>query len=202
MNDGQKAWSEGRPVFYRLPEKNYQDNEVADALTSWTDSKLVEKKEQLENFYKYLDPDTCPDHLLDYLAFLVGMSGNYWDVKWSAKVKRDFIRYAHVFLWRTKGTLACIKKVLDIHELEYDIWSKARLYLTFKMGVNAKMYESERLRLVVRVPFKYPRQRENWKEVERSLRNYAPAVVETKVSYPYFNMGTSRIGDLMFEKPV
>lgn len=55
------------------------------------------------------NPDTCPLHLLPWLAS--AMSVDFWDEKWSEETKRRVIR-ASVEVHRNKGTVGSIKRAL------------------------------------------------------------------------------------------
>lgn len=189
------SWHDSRPVFSRLPERGYKDNLAADALTSWVDEKLTAKAEQLQGFYLQLDPNTADEASLDYLAWLCGLSGSYWDTEWSAQVKRSLIAASHNYLWANRGTLDVIKFVLDTHGIDYDIWQDGSSVIPFKMP---RAFGANRLRFFVRLPLAYDRTSRQWREVERSLRNFAPAVVQNRVCYQGFKMGFSVVGEAMF----
>lgn len=195
MGTSIQAWQKSRPIYDRLPENGYQDNDPSDWLTAGPDEYLSAKKNQLENFYLQLSPDTCANASLDYLAFLVGMSGEYWDVTWSSQVKRGFIREASRFLWPKRGTLAALRKVLAIHGLDYYIWQDSGLRFSFKMPGT---FGTPRFRIFLQLDLKYNREGREFKEVERTARNWLPACLKQKVQYKKFYMGFSKLGDSMF----
>lgn len=197
MRNDKTAWASGRPVYGRLPEKGYQDNLIADSLTAWVDGRLSETKGTLEAWPLEVSPDTAKDSSLDYLGWLFGFSGSFWDTSWGPEVKRELIRLSHSFIWPMRGTLAVIRKVLDLHGISYDVWRPGVSTLPFAMP---RIFGGGGLRFFVRLPITYIRGGQDWREAERTLRNYAPAVVETKVTYQRFYMGFSKIGDPMFSK--
>lgn len=189
-------WHDGRPIFARLPLDGYQNNEAVDALTVWVDEKIISKAEQLQDFYtNYLNPDTCLSEALDYLAYLVGLSGEYWDKSWSDPVKRTFIKSAHPLLWSKRGTIDVISFILKTHGLAYQIWTDADLTMSFTMSAT---FGTTKLRFFVRLPVAYPRKGLEFREAQRTLRNFAPAVVQNKACYDYFRLGLSDWGDPMF----
>jgi phage tail-like protein len=188
------TYKQGRPTYHSLPIRNYQDNDVADWLTHWHDQKVVNTANILSNFYKAFDPFVAPEDYLNFLAYLVGLSQEYWDVKWSNDVKRQLISVAHE-LWSTKGTLLAISKVLDIHQLEYAFWISSSIRLSFTLPV---LVGSDDLRFYVRLPLKYSRTSSEFKEAERSLRNYSAAIVDARVMYEYFYLGFSQVGEAVF----
>lgn len=189
------SWYDSRPVFSRLPERGFKDNAIADALTSWVDEKLTAKADQLQSFYLQLDPNTASEEYLDYLAFLVGLSGSYWDTEWSAQVKTSLIAASHSYLWTNRGTLGVIEFVLKTHGITYDIWQDGISILPFTLP---KAFGANRLRFFVRLPLRYARTSQEWREVERTLQCYAPAVVQCKVCYQGFRLGFSKLGDALF----
>lgn len=192
-----ESWEIGRPVFNRLPAKGYKDNLAVDSLTQWQDQKLTAKADQLQNFYKNLDPDTAPIAYLDYLAYLVGLSGSYWDSNWDPEIKRQFIRIAHPYLWPMRGTMAAIKKVLDTHQLAYSIWEDGESVLPFKMP---KAFGSAKLRFYIRLGIQYRRNGQTFTEARRTISNFAPAVTKTGVVYERFYISFSKLGEPMFSK--
>lgn len=190
-----EAWNDRRPVFNRLPETGYQDNEVADALTQWGDEKLSIYKDTIEEFYKELDPVTCKDASLDYLGWLNGFSGRYWDQNWRPSVKRAMISNGHTYLWRRRGTLSAIQKVLDIHGYMHHLWTDGQLRLPFPLGSK---FASPKMRVYVRLPISYHRNGLEYREAIRTLENFAPAVVTHQACYDQFYLGFSRVGDPLF----
>lgn len=190
-------WGNGRPIFDSLPEKGYRDNEVADALTSWVDQELTEKAALLQNFYRQLDPVLCDSDKLDFLAYLNGLSGNFWDSSWQDDVKRKLIANAHPVLWDQRGTAAALHFVLSTHKLRYDLWVDGNTNLSFSMP--AKM-ATPKLRFFIRLPVTYHRGGTEWREAVRTARNFAPAIVRHEVCYDYFRCGFSRLGEPMFNQ--
>ena len=189
-------WQNNRPIFDSLPEKGYKDNSVADALTLWVDHDLSKVALQLQKFYLELDPDTCQSGMLEYLAFLNGLSGSYWDNSWAEPVKRLMIKIAHSVLWNFRGTTYALKTVLQIHGLTFDVWLDGVSNLTFQ--IPQKM-ANPKLRFFIRLPVDYARNGKQWREAERTARNFAPAIVGYKVCHEYFRLGFSQVGEPMFK---
>lgn len=189
------SWETGRPILGRLPYKGYQDNPVADWATVFPDEKLVQTKALLEDFHLSLQPDTCPVDRLDYLGYLVGMSGPYWDIEWSSEVKRAMIRHAHGTLWPSKGTKVALNLILRIHNLPSELWTDGDLRLSFPLG---GIMGKPKLRFYLRVPLEIPRGSRKWNEVERTRRNWAPAIVLSQVCYERFYLEFSQIGEPLF----
>ena len=190
-------WQNNRPIFDSLPEKGYKDNSVALALTHWVDADLSSKAVQLQNFYKELDPDTCQDSMLEYLAYLNGLSGNYWDNAWNTQVKRKLIKNSHSVLWNFRGTTKALKFVLDTHELTYDLWTDGVSNLSFTMP---QKLASPKLRFFIRLPVSYARNGKQWREAQRTARNFAPAIVGYRVCHEYFRLSFSQLGEPMFKQ--
>jgi phage tail P2-like protein len=188
------AWADKRPIFLGLPEYGYQDNEPTDWLTSWVDEECVAAYEAVRNLYSLSDPHLCPIEHLDTLAWLVGLSGDYWDVSWSEQVKRDMINNAK-WLFDNVGTLAAVEKVLQIHGIPYRIWTSTSLYLPFTFPAT---FGKGELRYLVQLPISIVRDGKVWKEAERTIKNYSPAIVLARAEYQGFILGFSRLGDSIF----
>lgn len=187
-------WS--RPVFNSLPEDGYRNNPTVDALTLWLDEKLASKATQMQNLWRDLcDPLTCYPEYLDFLAYLVGLSGSYWDTKWSTDVKRQLIAASHTKLWTLKGTAQLLLFVMQVHGIDCDLWTDGALVLSFAMPAT---FGSAQLRFYLRLPLKYKTDSKEWIEAQRTLRNFAPAIVEHEVCYDAFYIGFSDLGQPMF----
>lgn len=182
----------------RLPDSGYRDNPTAQALVSWVDESLAAKAAQMQNLYKDLcDPATCRPEFLEYLAYLVGLSGAYWDIQWDTEVKRTLIKNAHSKLWRLRGTFHVIAFVLDTHRIRHLLWTDGESVLSFRMP---KTFGSAKLRFYLRLPIDYHRNGLEFREAQRTLRNYAPAIVEHKAVYEQFFCGFSKLGEPMFNR--
>jgi phage tail P2-like protein len=187
-------WVSGRPFFTALPEVGYQDNDAVDSLTLWVDEQLTAKAVQLQSMWTKLDPVTTDEIYLDYLAFLVGLSGPYWDLKWSTAVKRQMITQAHS-IWSIRGTVTALNKVLAIHGISYNLWSRGSLNLTF---ILPGTFGKDDFTLYIRLPLTYTRFSVGFKEAERTAKNYSGAVSKTRVVYERFYLGYSRLGEPVF----
>ena len=125
----------------------------------------------------------------------MGLSDNYWDVQWSTGVKRAMIESAYG-LFNTSGTLLAVREVLDIHSIPYDIWVDGSLRVPFTLPGT---FGQPKLRYYVRVPLSVSRDGVQWKEAERTIRNYSAAVVNGRVTYKGFKLGYSRLSDPVFK---
>lgn len=188
-------WQNRRPIFDSLPEIGYKDNTIADSLTSWIDEKLSRKADQLQNFYKELDPDTCQSGSLEYLAFLHGLSGKFWDNTWKETTKRSLIKNSHSVLWQYRGTSKPIKFVLDAHGISHVLWTDGSTNLSFNLP---KKLATPRLRFFLRLPLTYARDNWAWKEAKRTVANFAPAVAKYSVCHDKFYLGFSQLGEPLF----
>lgn len=188
------AYKDGRPVFYDLPYVGYQDNEVVEWLTRWYDQKLVDTATLMETFWEKLIPEEAPEEYLDYLAFLVGLSGNYWDTNWAQGVKRKMIKAAHS-LWSKRGSLEAIREVLGIHEIPYSFWSQGSLVVPFNVPGT---FGVDDMTLYLRMPLTFSRTSRTWIEAQRTLKNYAPVMTKATLGYDFFYVGFSIIGERVF----
>lgn len=57
-----------------------------------------------------LNPDTCPENLLPYLAW--AFSADHWDARWSVTTKRAVIKAAY-FVHKHKGTIGALRRVVE-----------------------------------------------------------------------------------------
>lgn len=197
MTTSKEAWSVGRPVYKRLPYNGYQDNSLVDHISNWVDFRLTQASVLAQNFYREVSPDTAQDASLDYLAWLVGMSGQYWDTTWSSSVKRAMIRLAHPVLWKNRGTEVVLRKVLDIHGIEYNIWTDGNLQLGF---ILPGTFGTPKLRFFLRLPLSYLRSGPVFREARRTVANFSPALVQKTVCYDRFYLGFSLLGDPLFSR--
>lgn len=67
------------------------------------------------------NPNTCPAHLLPYLAW--AFSVDRWDATWSEAAKRGVVRAAF-FVHQKKGTISALRRVVETlgYLLEVDEW--------------------------------------------------------------------------------
>ncbi|MEH0832322.1 phage tail protein I [Pectobacterium cacticida] len=99
------------------------------------------------------NPDTCPAHLLPYLAW--AFSVDRWDEAWPENVKRQVIRDAF-FIHRHKGTIGALRHVVEpfgylIRIIEW--WQNDGTPGTFRLDIGVQdsgiteetFYELERL---------------------------------------------------------
>lgn len=193
-----EAWTLGSPVFRRLPEKGYRDNTVTQWIVTPVDEILTGVKTKLEGFYASLNPATCPDDYLDYVGFLMGYSDTYWDTLWSNEVKRQLCVEASS-LWHRMGTHDTLQRVLTIHAIIHGIWVDGVLLMPFLMPGTMG---TPKARVYVRLPLIYMRTGKKWLEAMRTVRNYTPAPINSKVVYDQFYLGFSVLGEPMFVQPL
>lgn len=195
------GWSTGRPVFDRLPLEGYQDNEIVDAITLPYDLLLMEWKDLAQNFERdFLDPATCRVDALDWLAQLVGFTGEYWDPSWPVNIKRELIARSHQFIWPNKGAKILLQWLLQLFSIQ------ARIYLLgqFLVGYNkvGDALGGELLRYWILMPLTYRRESPEWELVERLDRLYMPCFTDgagaSRVVYEKFYVGFSKVGDPIF----
>ncbi|HGJ5878194.1 MAG TPA: phage tail protein I, partial [Arsenophonus nasoniae] len=83
-----------------------------------------------------MDPDTCPVHLLPYLAW--SFSVDRWDKDWSEKTKREAIKAA-LFIHQHKGTIGALRRVVEplgylIRVIEW--WKTGDAPGTFRLDIG------------------------------------------------------------------
>lgn len=189
-----KPWTDGRPIYHRLPYKGYRDNPVADFVTEPMDYNIIAIKNLLQQFYSRINPATCSEADMDYVGFLYGFSGGFWDTNWSETVKRSFITNA-VLLWRSRGSIASIGSVLAIHNIQHDIFTDGLLLVPFTIPSTLG---TPKARVFIRLPLLYLRNSAQWLEAERSRNNWLSATILSKVCYNKFYVGFSVVGEPIF----
>ena len=185
-----------RPVFNRLPIRGYQDNPVADALTSFYDEKLVAVGSQVEQLHTKLDPVVAPSSYLNWLAFLVGMVHPYYSVSWADSVKRLAIANANS-IFSNRGTLAGLGLAMSIHGFEYSLYTSDDLRLAFTFTATTKfgiIFQTA----FIRLPLRYARGSYEFVEATKAVTNYTAIVTPTRVVYDAFYLGFSVFDDPLF----
>lgn len=189
-----QPWDKGRPTTLRLPRDGYQNNPDVVALLSQPDEFLTAKKLQLETLYEQLRGETAPEEWLDYVAWLMGWSSEYWDSRWSESVKRQLIVIANS-VWERLGQSGVISEILNIHSIEHDLWTEVALQLPFSMPA---VFSTPKGRLYIRLPIQYLRNGAEFREARRTRDNFVPCTILSGVVYDRFYLGISQLGDPMF----
>jgi phage tail-like protein len=185
-----------RPVFNRLPIRGYQDNPIADALTSFYDEKLVATGKLVEDFHLSLDPLTTSIDKLDWLASLVGMVAPYYDTGWAVPVKRKAIASAN-YIFQYRGTKLGLQKALAIHGFTYSIFTSKDLTLpfTFAADGSTNTFGVTSQGAFVTLPIAYPRNGYEFREARRAISMYTAVSTPILACYDKFYLGFSSIGD-------
>lgn len=204
------AWETGRPIYHRLPiaEGRYQvhpdDTElepVSDWLTTPLDANLLEVKAALSYFYRdYLDPLTAKIENLDWLAQLVGFTGEYWETSWTEAQKRTLIKDSLAYIWENKGTRSLLEYLLEVFAIAGRIYQLGQ----FLAGRNVAgdTLGGENLEYFLLLPLRYLRTSYEWRLASKINRLYSPVFVDSKVMYSQFYAGFSVAGDAVFNSSV
>jgi hypothetical protein len=193
-NSSREAWDAGRPIFNRLPEWGYQDNQAVDALTQWADMRLVEKRDILEQFWRTFVPALCPVERLEYAAYVVGFSGDLWRSSWSEPTKRAVLTVANDLL-KARGSLQALQQIIAVLENPAKLWSGSALSLSFPMPGR---FGSNAARVYLRMGRLVARESEEWRNAEYVVQQWVAAPVRSRVCYERFYLGLSVLGDPMF----
>ncbi len=198
-------WAEKRPIFKSLPEYGWQDNEVADWITSAYDVVLIEFKGKILDFEKdFIDPDTAREDALDWLAQLCGYQPTYWDAGWKPHIKRELIKN-HQLVWGYKGTPELLKYLFELFGLEADIrtvgaWQVGVTAIGSAIGGDLLSYS-----IVINSPGRafYLRTSDEWRLIEKLNRLFMPCWCTSATlngSFLHYNrwrVGLSQVGDLI-----
>lgn len=131
---------------------------------------------------------------LDYTAYLVGLTGQYWSKSWDSGIKRNVLR-AVSMLQQWRGTEKGLRAALDAQEVVYDIWGGASsLQLSFTLPAK---FGSLQPSVFVRLPLTSDRKSREYTEAQRAVVNYA-SVANVSICYDAFYLGYSTIGEPVF----
>lgn len=189
------AWEVSQPLYHRLPEVGYKDNPVASWLTQWVDHEWMLAKTTMEQWYRELDPSTCKETSLDYLAALLGFSDGYWDSSWSASQKRAVLGQTRV-LWQYRGSKLAITTIIQALDIRASLWYRDRLVLSFDLPA---IFGKNNLIVNLTVPLEVRRNSREWLEVDRVRKLYLPAITASKTTYNKFYFGFSQIGEPLYK---
>lgn len=199
------AWDEGRPIFKRLPQYGWQDQDppIADWITDPYDRILIELQQAILNFPRdFIDPDTARSDALDWLAMLSGYWPTHWDTEWSDRIKREIIKN-HQFIWSYKGTQQELEYLFQLFGLDVTIeiqgaWRIGKTAIGNAIGGQLLSYS-----LLVNSTGKafYLRTSVQWKLIERLNRLFMPcwcAPISLNGSFTHydrFRVGLSAVGE-------
>jgi phage tail P2-like protein len=197
------AWDEKKPILKRLPQYAWQDNEIVSWIVDPYDRMLVELQQAILNFPKdFIDPLTCRADALDWLAQLMGFTGDYWDTSWPEPVKRTLIKNAQ-FVWSFKGTQQLLEYLLALFSLDVAIelqgsWQVGETAIGSPIGGELLTYS-----LLVNSTGRafYLRSSDQWRLVEQLNRLFMPcwcspgSLNGSFVHYDRFRVGLSAVGE-------
>ncbi|MBW4443074.1 MAG: phage tail protein I [Plectolyngbya sp. WJT66-NPBG17] len=191
-----KAWRDGVPFTGNLPEV-YQESEVSGWLSGTWDRFLIELKARIDEVaLRQLDPDTCDEQWLDYLAALSGFTGDYWDSTWTPATKRVLIRNGLNYLWRLRGTQQVLEFVLQLFLGDrFDVWQETE-FLAEVSILDADLGEPE-YRYFVRLPLELGSE---FNLARKLNRLYGAAYCDSDVVYDGFYADFSCCGDPIFDE--
>jgi len=123
MTNTFEAWRTGRPILNNLPGINggYSDNDLSDWLTAYWDNLVVRLKVGVDDVPRQIDPLTCDERWLDFIAIPTGWVGLYWDVTWPVAAKRTLLANSLDFIWPEKGSSAVLSFVLTALSITHEI---------------------------------------------------------------------------------
>jgi len=117
------AWIvEKRPIFSRLPDSAYRQNDVVDFVTYFPDQLLIDTKNSLDSLPVQLNPLTCDRIWLDYLSLLYGWV-DLWDLTWSDSTKRILLdnSFQKANIWANKGSFTILEFLLTTFSVRHII---------------------------------------------------------------------------------
>jgi hypothetical protein len=205
------SWETGKPIYDRLPgaEEGYRIDEeapghnpeecppVARWLTTPWDELLIELRGRIDGFpADALDPLTADEANLDWLAQFAGFTRRYWNANYPVAAKRQLIANAYEFLWPMKGTKAVIEWLIELFELDAEVYSLGAFRCN--QNVIGDRLGGGALNYWVRTPLGYLRTFPQWILLEQINQLYGPAAAESSVVYDGFYCNFSVCGDPLF----
>ena len=191
------AWSEGRPIFLRLPSdaERYQGNPAVDAITAPFDSILVSYKAAIDNFERdFLNADTARSDALDWLGQLCGFTGKFWQADWTDAQKRLLIKNSHSFIWANKGTERLLIWLLSVFAIDATVLSTG----DFLADINAADDDSvggSQLEYYIVMSLVYETFSPQWKLAEKLNYLYMPVFCDSAIVYASFIADMSSAND-------
>ena len=192
------AWSEGRPIFLRLPSESdrYQGNPAVDALCQPFDSILVSYKASLDNFSRdFLDPDTARSDALDWLAMNCGFTGKFWGTDWGDAQKRLLIKNSHSFIWNNVGTERLLIWLLNtVFAIPAQIFQVGQ-FLADLSAADDDSVGGDQLQYYVLMPIIFETTSKEFLLAQRLNDLYMPIFCDSDVVYDAFYSDYSKVGD-------
>lgn len=140
---------------------------------------------------------------LDYIAYLVGLTGNYWMTSWDNEVKLTLLKnVADIQSYR--GTLKSLLLVLAAQSLNAEVVTgNSPLVLPFQVyGNGASKLGISGSNLYLRYGSNVSRASREFIESQRAITSFVPDTCNARVCYDAFYAGLSVANDPVFDKPV
>ncbi len=189
---------EDNPVTILLPGESgaYTDNETVRWLMAPWDSGTAALIESLRNFYaRSLDPLSCEPKYLDWLAQWAGFTGDYWDVRWPERIKRELIAAAYLRIWPEKGSAGLLVWLFELFEIQAQIVASSTPFRA-DVSVAGDTVGGPVSVFHVLMPMAYSRLRE-WVLARKLLTLYTPIWIPYTISYVESRADILRAGELV-----
>lgn len=181
-----------KPLYDLLPP-SWDPDGVLKALVAPSDDKIKSIADTLETFHRYVNPATCPDPALDWLADFYGFP--FWAARWTNGQKRALLT-AIKPLRRLRGTLTSLTTALSALGLSHKVYRLGGSYLplTFPSPLT-----SGTERLFIRLPREYPYLGPQWQDSQSAVNALMPAGTEVLVCHEHFYLSVSALGNPLFQ---
>jgi phage tail P2-like protein len=197
------AWIiDKRPIYSRLPQisQRYKAENPANPgnwITQWFDELLVKTKASIDDLPRQLNALTCDADWIDFVAYLSGFSGEYWDKAWSMATKRAIASKAN-WIWSNKGTQEVLEYIIAAVGLSAVIWLADDG--TFDVdNLDEISFGEPQYQYFIQVPFSYDRDGMSFRLAEKINRLYGPIVCDSAVCYDGIYLDYSEFGDAFFD---
>lgn len=168
-------------VVQQLPEcfrSDQESNEISTALTDGISDFILTIIDDLEHYEeRYLDPRTCKDEWLDYLAYQLGWQG-IWQSTWASNIKRQLLINT-TYIWANRGSRDILPYLLSIFELQGNLkqatgWILGVTEMAVDLTTDPFSYQLE-------IPRSYTANSRQFKLIELLIQNFIPCWVEIEI---------------------
>lgn len=197
------AWvTDQRPIYSRLPQisqryKAENPDNPTNWITLWFDELLVATKATIDDLPRQLNALTCDPEWIDFVAYLSGFSGEYWDKSWNLATKRAIASRAN-WIWANKGTREVLEYLFNALNLSAAIWINSGFYVDESL-LDIDTLSEPQYQYFVTVPLSYDRDGAQFRLAEKINRLFGPIVCDSSVCYDAFYVDFSVVGDPIFD---
>lgn len=157
-----------------------QQAAIVTALTQGVQEILEEMQLKAQLFGLWMDdPDLCDPEWLDFLAYLNGWGGDYWDGSWEPTIKRALIKNSD-WVWRNQTTPAILPYLFGVFGLQATL-KRSRGWILGPTPTGTKFPQTlsgDWKNVKIQVPANYKPSTREYQLVKQITETWKPAWVE------------------------